>query len=526
MLEGATEFSRHPEIQDQLWAIMMLKRHPQWLDPLLTGTNLSSNFGRPRIEGHWALAYLAFVVSGHPDVQPWFFSTEDPLWVECGFQAKPKYHVVWHRFAELESESETFDEVAGLLIRQAVHHSDGRVGRDISLDGTEAQSNARAEHDCQPGDNCRRRVARYPGSLETSEVRGIRQHEAEGPPPEDIDDLILGEAELVETRPLQKGKRVKVGDCFYQLLDADAGCRAYKTSGGRVKKFWIGYYNVKAIDHFTGAPISILVDSASIQEPKLCIEILDRVTAATGETPRAIVGDKGLSTKEMFEAAIRRGISPVIPFRTWGRNAGRVDHEEFDRYGVPRCKHCGGHTRQVRFSFEPPVRYPRIGFKCEDKTLPACRNEQTIACSKGWNYLLPLPVTSAAYCSLRDLHSKHERVHELMRRRYRVGAKSNAVRPRRIGRGCQQLRASAAVLIEWLRIVHLQGWIGSTRRRLRGIVKIGSGKITAERLAEKRLRNGLLSPYGAKAFSLGLGPLRPGGPMPNAPPDPDNEVPF
>lgn len=526
-LPGATDFSRHPEVQDQLWAIQMLKRHPQWLDPLLSGTDLSSHFGRPRIEGHWALAYLAFVVSGHPDVQPWYFSTEDGLWVECGFSAKPKYHATWDRFAELEEAIDSFEEVAALLIQQAIKQSDGRVGRDIHIDGTEAQSNTRAQHDCQPEDNCQHRVARFPGQIETTEVRDIRQREAEEPPPDDLNELVMGEAEPAEPRPAQKGIRLKLGECFYRIFDKDAGARAYRTASGRVKKFWIGFYNLKAIDHFTGGSLAILVDSASIQESKLSIELLGRVKAATGKVPRAVVGDRGLSTKAFFEAAISLGISPVVPFRNWGRNARRLDHEEFDRHGIPRCKHCGGESKQVRFSFQAPAKYPRIGFKCQDPQLPACEREQTIACSKGPGYLLPLSLVDEAYWSLRLTHSNYERAHELGRRRYRVGADTNDLRPRRIGRGCQQLRASAAVLIEWLRILHLQGWMGSNRRRLRGVRRDTAGIGKAESLIERRAELGLVIPYGEKAFSLGIGPLRPGGPLPNAPPDPDDDrIPF
>lgn len=63
MLPGATEFSATPEVVNELWAIQSLKRHPQWLDPLLDGTAGNSSFGRPRMAGNWALAYMGFVAS-------------------------------------------------------------------------------------------------------------------------------------------------------------------------------------------------------------------------------------------------------------------------------------------------------------------------------------------------------------------------------------------------------------------------------------------------------------------------------
>ena len=66
--------------------------------------------------------------------------------------------------------------------------------------------------------------------------------------------------------------------------------------------------------------------------------------------------------------------------------------------------------------------------------------------------LLPLWRTDPDYLALRNSHDRYERVHHHWRVRWRSGADDHSLRPKRRGRDCQQLRASAALLIEWLMI--------------------------------------------------------------------------
>jgi hypothetical protein len=64
---------------------------------LIQGTDLERDWGRPRHGGIWALAFLAFVVvSGRSDVEPWWASTDEAFWAECGFSLKPCYQTVWN----------------------------------------------------------------------------------------------------------------------------------------------------------------------------------------------------------------------------------------------------------------------------------------------------------------------------------------------------------------------------------------------------------------------------------------------
>lgn len=110
------------------------------------------------------------------------------IWAECGFAERPSYQTEWSRFAELESAAEAFTEVVDSLVQHARRHSGGLVGRDVHVDGTEAETNARLVHDCRPGDACGRdgrRVARYPQRAVAVEARAERHHAAAEAPPED-----------------------------------------------------------------------------------------------------------------------------------------------------------------------------------------------------------------------------------------------------------------------------------------------------------------------------------------------------
>lgn len=503
----------------QLWAVRSLKSQPQWLRPLLEQTSLDRDWGRPRHEGSWALAYMAFVVSGRADIEPWWASSADEIWTECGFSLRPCYQTTWNRFTELEMVWEAFESTAGLLIAHARAQTNGAVGRDLHFDATEAETNARLVHDCNPGDRCRRR-AKFGQRIHADEAQRIRHNEAALPEPESTGELNLGDGtEIVDDDDLPY-KRIKVGDCWYRSRDKSAGIRAY-ISQNRVHRFWHGFYNVKAVDHFTGSPVSVRVFDASTQEWQTYSEAVESAIESVGDTPRSVVADRGLSIEEIFEWNTKRGIASVMPFRESSQRTGRTDEDAFDRHGVPRCKKCGAVSEFVRFSERPS---PRIWFRCVDQTLPECSREQTIACSHAWRSLLPLWRTSEAYLALRNSHSNYERVHSHWRLRYRVSAATHEMRPKRIGLGYQQLRASAALLIEWLRVLAREGWTGSARRN-NSRPKQDQAEHSLTRMLRSRLVNGLLNPYGPKAVELGLGGLRPGEPPPG-PGAPGPDVPF
>jgi len=63
----------------------------------------------------------------------------------------------------------------------------------------------------------------------------------------------------------EKGLRLLVGGCWYRLSDGEARVRAY-VKGSTVRRFWAGYYNAKAIDHYTGGVLASYVSAANVQE--------------------------------------------------------------------------------------------------------------------------------------------------------------------------------------------------------------------------------------------------------------------
>lgn len=116
---------------------------------------------------------------------------------------------------------------------------------------------------------------------------------------------------------------------------------------------------------------------------------------------------------------------------------------------------------------------------------------------------------------LRHSLGSFEAQHDYWRDRYRVGADTLANRPKAVGIGWHRLRALAACLVEWLRICHREGWLGSPRRNDRTPVR--RGQLIGMHNARDLVRNGLMAAYGAKAAALGLGDPDP--PSRHRPPD-------
>lgn len=80
-------------------------------------------------------------------------------------------------------------------------------------------------------------------------------------------------------------------------------------------------------------------------------------------------------------------------------------------------------------------------------------------CKEHWRLLVPLWRTSPAYQVLKASHNNYEAAHHRWRERYAVAGDTKADRSKRRGIGVQQLRGSAALVIEWLTICHRQGWL-------------------------------------------------------------------
>jgi len=386
---------------------------------------------------------------------------------------------VYDRFVELEQFEYAFRKAAYKLIQRARKHSNGLVGHDAHIDGTEAETQARLQHIC--GANCPRKLnsdgttkkrgpAQLPERLATESVRAIRHQQTEKSP-EDLPPLSAGSARKVIHRVDEKTGQtyLLVQDkhgCWYRSFDTTAGARSYAGPRGSFR-YWHGYYNIKAIDHYTGGVLDVFVMDASINEHFANDVVVDRIKEALGDTPRALCYDKGFSIESVYKHNTLKGIATVAPFRR-GRFGNRADYDtnRYDRHGVPRCKHCGGEGRFLSFLAEPK---PRLIYTCgvgcdASKRADGSPIRMSINCEEKWRFLVPLWRTSEAYMALKLVGKSYEGVHRYWRDRYKVGGTDYYTRPKRIGKEWQQLRASAAMLAEWIKICWREGWLGSARR--------------------------------------------------------------
>jgi len=433
----------------------LLDAHQTLWSPLRASALLTQGEGRPRRPGEWALAYLAYANSAEPDLLRWHRAAPPELWQRAGFAKPPSYHSTYETFIVLEAHEAVFRAVAAELVKVAVKASSGKVGHALHVDGTEAETHSRLIHDCGGREltSCKRQMSE-PRRASPSDARDERHLLAIQAPD---DEQVWGAAEKMAAD--ERGLRVQVGGCWYRLSDADAGIRAY-TRDGKIKKFWSGYYNLKATDHYTGAVLAVHVCSASTQEHNAYPTLYKQAKEAIGSAPRAVVADRGFSVSSVFEAHTRDGVASVIPWRKTTHESVRIDRDRYDRHGIPRCQHCGSECSFHRFNpATGPNQEPRLWFRCTRPGAAACQQEQSILCKENWRSLLPLWRTTEAYQVLRVSHDNYENAHHRWRERYAVAGDSRADRPKRRGLGVQQLRASAALVIEWLTVCHRQGWL-------------------------------------------------------------------
>jgi hypothetical protein len=519
----AADFSTDDQLRGSLNTVKLVKSQPWAWDQLREACELEVKHARKREPGHWELAAIAFVASRQVDIQPFWDESSEELWIECGFVEKPPYLRVWRRLRELETVCEEFLKAAAQIIQRCKTH-DPRVMAHVHFDYTEDETHAALVHDCQKGEACKyakateggkrvRGYAKRPQRV-SAQVAREERHELSAEDPAVAEEREAKSAPE-KTQTVQRGtqtiKRVRMRGCWFRTLDLEAGVRQYSGPRGR-RKFWHGYYGGKAIDHFTGGLIPS-VDSASTNECHLFPQLFDRVKTMAGDAPETAIADRGMSIASCFEHATKNGTAAVFPWRKYGDGI-RHDHETHDRHGVPRCKHCGGETEQVRFSAANG--HPRLWFRCmyPDPKTPGCEKEQTIACKTDWRSLIPLARTEPLYHELKQSHQSFEHAHDLWRDRYRVSADTLGIRPKAVGLDWHRLRANVACLIDWLRIAAKNDWLGakSSGKKTSLIAKRkfqSRGRKAAEELADERARVGLGRPYGAVAATLGLCPKEP-----------------
>jgi len=435
----------------------LLDAHPALWEPVRSESLLVKSEGRPRMAGEWAFAYLAFVNSAERELLRWYRTAPVELWERAGFSQTPSYHAAYKNFNALEEHEASFREVAANMIRLAVDASGGKVGHAVHVDGTEAETHSRLIHDCHGAElsSCKRQQE-LPTRATNADAR-VERHRLAATVP--TDDNLLGAAD--EMAADERGLRVLVGGCWYLLSDNEAGIRAY-VRDGKVRKFWAGYYNAKAVDHYTGAVLAVHTTSASVQEHIAYPDLYRQLKHNLGVTPKAVVADRGYSVASLFELHTCDGVASVIPWRPNWHSEGPADHlPEYDRHGIPHCAHCGHEGTFHRFQHDSgPNDEPRLWFRCSKPSKPECKRVQSLLCKANWRLLLPLWRTSPAYQVLRISHNNYEAAHHRWRERYAVAGDTKADRPKRRGIGVQQLRASAALVIEWLTVCHRQGWLG------------------------------------------------------------------
>jgi len=540
-LPGTTAFSKDDDLRGTLKLVRLVKSQPWVWDELSEScSNLKSDWGRKRIPGNWELVAVAFVCSRYIDIQPWWDESSDELWRECGFAERPTYRTTWRRLRELEQALDAFLDAIGKVIRHAREH-DPRVLAHVHFDGTEDETHAALVHACPPGECPRRKKGhscgggrvgsgRRPRRVSTEVAQNDRQKLNEKPPAESSRDKRRREPEQVEVvrRGSRFVKRLLKGGCWYETFDLDGGMRAYAGPRG-ARRFWHGYYNSKATCHLTRGSIPI-VESASRQEYHIFDDHYDLVCRLLGEPPQTAIGDKGYSIESVFRKCTTNGTAPIFSWRSAGGDGLRHDKPTHDRHGVPRCKHCGGPTQFVRFyagdRAKPAAeRRPRIGVRCLIGATAECTKDQTIACGEDWRLLLPLWRTDALYHELKESHQEYEGVHRYWRERYKVGVDHISIRPKARGIGWHRLRAYVACLVDWLRILLREGWLGSARRNHRDSERghQAKGEKAAKRLIAHRYRIGLMQPYGERAFALSYGQVTPPSRRPRGTP-PNQQV--
>ncbi|HVA22166.1 MAG TPA: hypothetical protein VNN74_08745 [Candidatus Micrarchaeia archaeon] len=513
-ITGTTRFSDDPVLASPTALVGMVKGIAPVRRALRDACRRTRLAGPDRLPGEWPLLYLTFVISRIPDIEPWYQRVCDDqrLWSACGFSTVPSYRLVHRRFTELEAIAPAFEAAAAQLIQMA-RAREPRVGAWWHIDASEAETHAAPQHDCTASDPCptaaggRNPRAQRPG---TATVRAIRQGIADEP--EDTtgagctrDGLTTTPVENSVIDHARGVRRFRSGGHWWSTRDLDAGVRAYMR-GSNVMRAWLGYLQVEVVDHYTHAPLASVLIPADHQESDAYPDVYARaVQNLGGAAPLLVGGDRGYSVKKVFEFNTNRGVGSVFPYRRANGSAPkcRAATSRSDEHGIPLCRGCGGETRFHRFALDRGK--GRLWFRCLLPQTPRCQAIQTTFCREDYRALLPVWRTDGAYAAMRVSHQTYEHKHRDLRIQYGLAPDCLAVRPKRPGRAWQQLRSSAALLVEWLRVLQRGGWNGSASAA--STPRVTNGTVMVDRL--RLLRAARRS---ASGVAQGLAPPVPAGP--------------
>lgn len=555
-VKGATEFSCDPVLSDPAAVVEMFRRFaPRACAELIEATTVVRDPGRagaPRIEGSWALVFLAHIMAGDPDWQHWYhLNQHDRLWEVCGFARVPSAQTVYLRFAELEAPRYTsaFERAAHQFVRLAARHVPHAFDF-VHTDGTPAHSHARLTHACPNDAYCETRTGRVAQQLERASDAAINserhersaQPEPENPdtPPDnhlhkltDEQAIALGLSDWQHARYFRLGEHGHILRC----ADKHVGVRAYNLGPRGKRKVWVGGYFLPAVSDYFWAPFALHFFEADIQEhlgwPRLYRKAMTALNADPDHPTHRITGviaDRAFTNKTFIAHNTHEGVASITPER--GLPGGRDWSElrdpngRYDEHG-PRCRYCGGPSAPARGAGEgfalTGAGDPRLTYRCAIGWSAECQTKlQTISCTREYRALLPISRRERVFHDLLAAHSHFEGVFDAWRDRYAVSGTSNATRSkRRSSIAAQKLRGAAALLAEWFRICVRMGYIGNHPRRNTNEPKPrDGGERRHAALRAHRSKHGLALPYGPAAGGLPLsaGAAAATGPPPGASP--------
>ena len=147
--------------------LQALKARPELYEPLLEATTITPGDRhphRPRRPGSYALLKIAMIADGyvHPRRFHKIHRNDPRIWKLAGFRKQrkdgtwthwvPERSTFFERIKEVDERHFAFQQAAALLIQRADKHCKGLISRDIHVDGTQSQANARLVHACKPGE--------------------------------------------------------------------------------------------------------------------------------------------------------------------------------------------------------------------------------------------------------------------------------------------------------------------------------------------------------------------------------------
>lgn len=297
----------------------------------------------------------------------------------------------------------------------------------------------------------------------------------------------------------------------------------------RGRKFWLGGLLQAIVDVRFGAPLVLKTYAADETEGAHYPILLEGLEMLTGRLPDRASGDKALSHPAIFMHNTERGIASVHPWRATRFEPSReaMDHDEVDRHGVPRCRHCGGpgdvSAAELGFTITADDQ-PVIRFRCMLGLTADCGGVQQISCRTNPRLLVPLSRLSPQYHAM-SIAGKHlERVWGHWRRRYGVAGQEPDTRTyRRESVPCQRLRAQTARLIEWFRILLRLGWLTGRTSRRQTHIKTIDGSRRLNNVLRARERHRLNVPYGRYAVQAGIATNSDPPPQGDDPPPDDGD---